>query len=534
MVKSPSRKSRRRKSSVKKRSRSTRRKSIRRKSPVKKRSRSTRRKSTRRKSTRRKSPVKKRSRSTRRKSTRRKSPVKKRSRSTRRKSTRRKSTRRKSTRRKSRRRKTALKNVYSPIKKGKAYFPSKLDMPAEIEKFATTENKELLEKIYTDFLSDTDIYNIFSIIFPRPSTNSSTNIVDDTNTNFTGCFFISAHGREGTKDRPTILNAIIKKFNNLIKLDENKLKEYLENSVFMMMALGMICIPSPMQKKIDFGFRPNYTTSELDAVIPKTFFNVFNKYNKDNQYKIKLNDENLDLLHSLIKSQLRVNFYKLWSEPSSIALGETEDQELNRVDILMKRGEIWVLKKLTSESLERTYYLSPNKGESIKFYAHEGLHVIDVRDTNKSEMRDETIIDETIDETKRLEIMVEQLKDRLPTPKEIIRFKRKFIPESEDRIPKETTTQEQIFHQIMNEIKTNVWLKLSTIIMLGYILDIKKLYIYDPACRPLIDMNQDPIDCGPRSDRSLKRIVTNKRARTDELPHTDMGTDTDDDKMDIK
>jgi hypothetical protein len=371
-------------------------------------------------------------------------------------------------------------------------------MHPEIQKFLKLNNQKLLEKIYTDFLSDEDIYKIFQILFPKPA---NPDIVDTNTKNFTGCFFISGHGREGAKDRPTILNAIIEKFNKLEEKDS--IKEYIEKSVFMIIAMGMICVPAPMHTEIKTGgFRPNFTTSELDIVIPKTFFNVFNKYNKDNDYKIKLNNENLDLLHSLIKSQLRLNFYKIWSEPSPIALGE-EDKELSRVKLLMKRKEIWVLKKLTSDgSLDRSYYLSPNKGESIKYFPHEGLHIIDIRDTNNQEMTDETMTDET-----NRDKMIGQLKDRLPSPDTSRMLKTKFIQKNEKRNSPDTK-EEKIFDRIMNEIKVTAWIDLSTIIMLGYILDIKKLYIYDPACRPLVDRSENPNPFGPNSDRSLLRIPT--------------------------
>ena len=490
MIKSSSRKSKRRKSPIKKSSRSLQ-KSRRRKSPIKKRSRSLR------KSRRRKSPIKKRSRSLQ-KSRRRKSPIKKLLRSN----------------PKLRRRNSELKNAYSVSKKNttkskqkryknpkdklnlppdtiKFKMTTHSDMPVKFKKFLNRDNRQLLEKIYTDFLSDEDIYKIFEILFPEPTDQCVDTNVD---TNLTACFFVSGHGKEGTKKRPTIIKKIIKKFNKFKfnkKIDEEELKEYIKNSVFMIIAMGMVAVSAPMEKEIDFGFRPDYTTSELDMVIPKTFFSLFNKYNKDHGNKIKLNNDNLDLLHSLIKYQLRVNFYKIWSPPSPIAIEEKNDKEVFQV---MKRKEIWVLKELTSDSLERTYFLSPKEGEDPEFYGHEGLHIIDIRDTNKQEVT-------MTDEIKRYN-MIEQLNDSLPSANTIRLLKTAFIKGKKRKI----TEEERIFNLIMDKIKKTSWIKLSTIIMLGYILDIKKLYIYDPACRPLFKNDEEDEFSGAVTDWSFERI----------------------------
>jgi hypothetical protein len=110
----------------------------------------------------------------------------------------------------------------------------------------------------------------------------------------------------------------------------------------MIIAMGMVGVSSIMQTENDYGFRKGYSTSELDMVIPKTFFNAFDIYNKAHDNKIKLNNENLDLLHSLIKYQLRVNFYKIWLN-SPIAIQEKNEPEIFQV---IKRKEIWVLKEL--------------------------------------------------------------------------------------------------------------------------------------------------------------------------------------------
>ena len=363
-------------------------------------------------------------------------------------------------------------------------------MPANLKKFLNNENENLLKKIYTEILSNQDIYDIFTILFPVPTDQCVDTNVD---TNFTGCFFISGHGKEGRIDRPTILKNMITKF----KINEEELKEYIKKSVFMIISMGMVGVSSPMEREIDNGFRPKYTTSELDMVIPKTFFNVFNKYNKEEHgNKIKLNNDNLDLLHTLIKYQLRVNFYKIWSPPSGIAL--EDDPEVIQV---MRRNEIWVLKELTTDSLDRSYFLAPNKDEDPKFFVHEGVHIIDIRDTNKQKAKtDETMTDEW-------EKMISELNKPLPTIETITWLKETFFSKKKRTDPK--TEEEEIFDIIINKLKEKEpWIDLSDIIMLGYILDIKKLYIYDPACRPLFDKNQEETTQGPRTDRYLRRVPT--------------------------
>ena len=478
-------------------------------------------KSSLRKSRRRKSPIKKRSRSLQ-KSRRRKSPIKKRLPSKPKLRSRnldlknRYSVSKKNTPKSKKPHKNKKKNIKNTTKskkpqknnkknknKRKRSLPTHSDIPEKFKKFLTDNNRPLLEKISTEFLSDEDIFQIFEILFPVPTEQS---VDTNADTNLTACFFVSGHGTEGEQGRPTIIEKIIKKFNKFEfkkEINEEELKEYIENSVFMIIAMGMVAVSAPMEKEIDFGFRPAYTTSELDMVIPKTFFTVFDTYNKAHENKIKLNNENLDLLHSLIKYQLRVNFYKIWSDPSPIAIQEETDREVFQV---MKRKEIWVLKELTSDSLERTYSLAPNKGEDPTLYGHEGLHIIDIRDTNKHKEEVRTTYDETMtDEIKRDE-MIQQLSARLPSQEANELLSTTF---KKGKKRKRTITEEErIFNLIMEKkIKKKTWLKLSTIIMIGYILGIKKLYIYDPACRPIFKSNGDDMDViGARTDRHLRRV----------------------------
>ena len=513
--KSKRRKSKRRKSPIKKRSRSLQ-KSRARKSPIKKRSQSNP------KARARKSPIKKRSRSNP-KSRRRKSPIKKRLRSLR-KSRRRKSPIKKRSQSNPKARARKSRNNYSPplrtrtertdlkgrerdwkgrerdgIGKKRKYKiinpTASSDIPEKFKKFLTDNNRPLLEKISTKFLLDEDIYKIFEIIFPEPTEQCV-----GVDTNLTACFFVSGHGSEGYKGRSTIIEKIIKKlekFEFKKNIDEDDLKEYIKNSVFMIISMGMVGVSSIMQTQTNFGFRPEYTTSELDIVIPKTFFSVFDKYNKAHENKIKLNNENLDLLHSLIKYQLRLNFYKIWLD-SPIAIREKSYPEIFQ---LIKRKEIWVLKELTSDSLERTYSLVPNKGENPKLYAHEGLHIIDIRRTTD----DETMTDETMTDEKKRDKMIQQLSARLPSREANESLSRTFKKEKRKRT---ITEEERIFNLIMEKkIKKKTWLKLSTIIMIGYILGIKKLYIYDPACRPIFKSNGDENKIpGAVTDRSMNRV----------------------------
>ena len=338
---------------------------------------------------------------------------------------------------------------------------------------------ELSTEIDTKILSDKEIIKLFEKLFPKP-TNPTTEIVKTS-----GCFVLSGHGYEGDiSDKKTILNEILLKFNSLVKKED--IIKYIEDSVHLTISMGFPGPSAPMEVENTEGRFSGLTTSETEIEIPRNFFRLFNKYNSDKS--IELNDENLRILHFLIRRQLRTNFRIFWGCGGHL-LKKGSDWRV-QINNLLNRYEIWVLKKVLPGSMDREYSLKPNEGEDPEFRAHEGVHMIDTRHPQMSELvKDIKIIlnkqRERISDIKPGEFDKNNLQKSNARQRLELAFQNILL--TKDLIQTRSRKIQKAFNSILDDIEHNQIVYLSQIIMLGYLLGIEKLYIYDPACRPLSD-----------------------------------------------
>jgi len=253
--------------------------------------------------------------------------------------------------------------------------------------------------------------------------------------------------------------------------------------VHLTISMGFPGPSAPMEVENTEGRFSGLTTSETEIEIPRNFFRLFNKYNSDNS--IKLNDENLNILHFLIRRQLRANFRIFWDCGRLVKKGSDWRVQINK---LLMQYEIWVLKKVLPDSMDREYSLKPNEGEDPEFRAHEGVHMIDMRHSkliglveNIKIVRNterENISDITPNEFDKNNLQEAKARERLKSGLENVLL---------DSMQTRSRKAKKAFQSILDDIQNLKIVYLSQIITLGYLLDIENLYIYDPACRPLSD-----------------------------------------------
>jgi len=179
---------------------------------------------------------------------------------------------------------------------------------------------------------------------------------------------------------------------------------------------------------------------------------------------------------------------EIWGRGGEFQLNERGTWEAD-IARLMRMEEIWVTKRVNPDSADRYYQLRPNEGENPEFRAREGLHLIDMRNANGIEIPNLVLpVSESRWGLKR---------NPLPTSREFDLNNIQF-PEAKRRLEayfygvldiQRATKEDNAFKLITNKIfsKTEPNLFLSELIMLGYLLKIQRLQIYDPLCRPLED-----------------------------------------------
>jgi hypothetical protein len=353
--------------------------------------------------------------------------------------------------------------------------------------------------IQTPNLSNDKLMSLFGEIFP---------LVYETGSKGTsGCWVITGHGNDlDIRDRPQILYEMVKlhpDFDN--SNDIRNLTNYIKNNVSLTMAMGLPGPSAPMREEVKEGRWAGLTTSEIDVQIIRNIYQLFNKYIGN---KIVTNDM-LDVLNYIVKQQLRANFIQLWGPDGEYRLKTKGRWEADIVR-LMRSHEIWVTKKIKPDSADRYYQLRPNIGEDIEFRAKEGLHLIDMRDSHGIEIAN-------------LVLAVSEYNDAsgnfLPIPNEFDKNNIQF-PEARSRLEhyfynilnviresKEDIVFKLIIGNIFSKTEPNVYL--SEIIMLGYILQINKLQIYDPLCRPMED---ESIKASTRSKENYRGQIPAKEA----------------------
>lgn len=339
---------------------------------------------------------------------------------------------------------------------------------------------EMIEGIKAELqrpnLSNRELMAVFQQVFPlvpegRPTTS--------------GCWVMTGHGSDlDVKMRSTIIDEMLTAFEDFA--DERAvLSRYITNNVSLTMAMGLPGPSAPMQVPLEDNERwAGLTTSEVDVQIVRNIYQLFDQYIRG----APVTPDMLDILDYIVKQQLRANFMEIWGPGGEFQLSSrgTWQADITR---LMQLEEIWVTKKVKPDSADRHYQLRPNVGEDPNFRAREGLHLIDMRDARGLEIPNLVLpVAESRWGPKR---------NRLPNSREFDINNLQF-PEAKTRLEayfygvlgvQRTTKEDIAFRLITNKIfsKTEPDLFLSELIMLGYLLKIQHLQIYDPLCRPLED-----------------------------------------------
>lgn len=340
--------------------------------------------------------------------------------------------------------------------------------PAIIERFKV--------QLQTPNLSNRELIGIFEQVFP---------LVPPSKTASSGCWVMTGHGNDlDIKMRSTIIDEMLNTFEEFSS-ERAALSRYITNNVSLTMAMGLPGPSAPMQVPLEKNERwAGLTTSEVDVQIVRNIYQLFDSYIEERP----VTPDMLDVLDYIVKKQLRANFIEIWGRGGENQLNERGTWQADIVR-LIQMEEIWVTKKLKPTSADRHYQLRPNVGEDPEFRAREGLHLIDMRDARGVEIPNLVLhVGESRWGPKR---------NPLPNSREFDLNNIQF-PEAKRRLEnyfyrvlnvQRGTKEDNAFKLITSIIfsKTEPDLFLSELIMLGYILKIQRLQIYDPLCRPLQD-----------------------------------------------
>jgi hypothetical protein len=339
---------------------------------------------------------------------------------------------------------------------------------------------EIVERIkvrlQTPNLTNEELMEVFQEVFPLVLGGRPT---------MSGCWVMAGHGSDlDVRMRTPIIGAILSTFEDFVP-ERAALSGYITNNVSLTMAMGLPGPSAPMQIPLENSERwAGLTTSEVDVQIVRNIYQLFDEYIN----AAAVTPDMLDILDYIVKKQLRANFMEIWGRGGEYQLKTRGDWEAD-ISRLMKMEEIWVTKKIKPNSADRHYQLRPNAGEDPNFRAREGLHLIDMRDVRGLEIPDLVLpVAESRWGPKR---------NPLPTSRDFDINNIQF-PEAKRRLEayfygvlgiQRATKEDIAFKLITDKIfsKTEPDLFLSELIMLGYLLKIQHLQIYDPLCRPLED-----------------------------------------------
>lgn len=339
---------------------------------------------------------------------------------------------------------------------------------------------EIVERIkvrlQTPNLSNSDLIEVFQEVFP---------LVPQGRPTISGCWVMTGHGSDlDVRMRLSVIDEMLTAFEDFAP-ERAALSRYISNNVSLTMAMGLPGPSAPMSEALEDNERwAGLTTSEVDVQIVRNIYQLFDEYIDARP----VTPDMLDVLDYIVKQQLRANFMQIWGRGGEFQLNERGTWEAD-IARLMRMEEIWVTKKVKPDSADRHYQLRPNSGENPNFRAREGLHLIDMRDARGLEIPDLVLpVTESRWGAKN---------NPLPTSRGFDINNIQF-PEAKRRLEayfygvlgvQRTTKEDNAFKLITNKIfsKTEPDLFLSELIMLGYLLRIQRLQIYDPLCRPLED-----------------------------------------------
>jgi hypothetical protein len=285
-------------------------------------------------------------------------------------------------------------------------------------------------------------------------------------------------------------------------------EKYIEKNVYLQMAMGepgpsapmsMAEEQSPWSLPIGGMCRERdvclagFSSSEIDIFIVENAYSLL--YGSDIKAPTNCN---LIEFNRVIRHILRANFIQIWDEKPGDQRNPDELWKKHYLKLLvdtkknLDKPKIWVLKRINKSSFDRYYQLKPNEGEEPEYRVHEGLHIFDWREKNGLEVPGVIDFNEWKD-TLRIERNPKESNKALDKNnlKDAI-FKTKFFNKVIEKFPLAGSPQEikknrairiaiaGILYSIQNEE-----LYLSEICLLGFLLDIDMLTVYDPACRPL-------------------------------------------------
>lgn len=288
-------------------------------------------------------------------------------------------------------------------------------------------------------------------------------------------------------------------------------EKYITDSVYLQIAMSEPGPSAPMSLAEDqsaltkaFGSCLNesdidlkeFSSSEVDIYIVANAYWLLYK-------KLQRPPSDCDLIefNRVIRHMLRANFIYIWDEE----LKEQKGQDLWKKHYLklvkdtiknIQNPKIWVLKTLNKFSYDRYYQLKPNQGEDPNYRVHEGFHIFDFRDANGNEVvnaQGQTIVDFS---NWKITMQREGAKARndlldtnnLKNPD----FRKRFFDYVKNRfpitgVPPTVSTGNKAIRTAIRGILYSIEhdeLYLSEICLLGFLLEIQMLSLYDPACRP--------------------------------------------------
>jgi hypothetical protein len=329
----------------------------------------------------------------------------------------------------------------------------------------TTIPSRIEGKLNSPDASDRDIVQFFDFFFPRippekreiPPTSS-------------GCWMIQGHGDDlDIHSRDNLMHAIMANYPTMAS-DQEVIVNYINRNVKLCIAMGLPGPSAPMGTEEEHGRWAGLTTGEIDIAIIRNIFNLFN----NDQTHCNANPSCLDILNFIIRRQLRANFMKIWKTYPTGSWGQFFKK-------LMGMNEIWVQKTFDAYiSTDRSYFLRPNVDEDPDFRAHEGIHLMDMRDAYGDIIPGLVLPSDTDFDINNLEFT--ECATRFE------RYFRTLYPGINKRDPHYLAFK-TIVAKINNRDDPTVML--SDIILLGYLLKIENLQLYDPTCRPLSDSTRE-------------------------------------------
>jgi hypothetical protein len=209
-------------------------------------------------------------------------------------------------------------------------------------------------------------------------------------------------------------------------------------------------------------------------------------------------------INNAILLQLRENFKDIWGQTISKNTPFWQRKYL----VLFKKNKIWVDSYLSEFTYDRYFQLKSNEGEDPNFRVHEGLHIFDFRNNEGLEINSSTGSTESLVDHKNILRWSDKYTQRSIRTSTIgkqevevldnnnlceIKFNKKFMTYIENRFPIDGSQNMKnksilkVLKRIINIILQEKYIYLSDICLLGLLLKINMLSIFDPACRPLVD-----------------------------------------------